>query len=162
MIRNKFFPSGSIIDNIESMDKYSAIQEIILRSRVFHKIPNLDIQQFTEAVIQREKQQSTGFGHHCAIAHGRTETATYSTVALGISHHGIDFQSWDGKIVHFIFVVASHPHKEIDYLRILSTLAKLIRNNSFYHSILSCNGKKEVQRKIYRTFNQLMMSSNVS
>lgn len=147
-----YFLPGSVVWDLESVDKYDALRETIDRTEIFHAIPGLNVAEFTNAVLSREREQSTGFGHGIAIAHGRTPYVETSAIALGVSRQGVPFEAFDGRPVHLLFIVASHPDRQIDYLRILSSLAKIARNELFRRELLSCICQEEVQAKVCNAF----------
>lgn len=155
---DRFFHTGSVVWELESPDKYQAIREVIYRAPVFRTISGLDLDAFADVVVNRERLLSTGFGHGVAVAHGRTPAVNASHIALGVSRHGIDYVSPDGQPVHLLFVVANHPEQQMDYLQIISTLARLLRNDSFRRELLSCVRGDEVERKMYHAFTEYTAS----
>jgi mannitol/fructose-specific phosphotransferase system IIA component (Ntr-type) len=148
-----FFEPGSVVWDVASSDKFEAIAEIIHRSGAFKRVQGLDLTEFTNRVIDRELEQSTGFGHGIGVAHGRMACVEHSTIALGISHEGIEYNSIDGRPVHLLFIVANHPDKHVDYLEILSCLATLVRNDAFREQLLGCAHREEAEEKMYTAFN---------
>ncbi|MFP4643338.1 MAG: PTS sugar transporter subunit IIA [Spirochaetales bacterium] len=156
---DRFFTTGSVVWELESSDKYEAIREVIYRAPVFSTIPGLDLREFAELVVNREHLLSTGFGHGVAVAHGRTPAVEESHIALGVSRHGIDYVSPDGQPVHLLFVVANHPEQQMDYLQIISTLARLLRNDAFRRELLSCVRGDEVEQKMYTAFSEYIRPS---
>ena len=144
----EFFKPGSVVWDLQSTNKYDAIRETIYRTNVFSRIAGLDLDTFARAVVDREKEQSTGFGHGIAISHGRDPAVPSSNVALGVSRCGVPFDSCDGQPVHLLFVVANHPDKHVDYLRILSSLATVVRNEMFRREILTAICREEVEIKM--------------
>lgn len=154
-----FFPPGSVVWDLAGTDKFSAIRETIHRTTTFRSIPGLDLEQFTRAVLHREQEQSTGFGRGIAIAHGRTVQVPTSEIALGVSRAGLDYRAFDGMPVHLLFVVASHPDRQIDYLRILSSLATLARNELFRQELLECLCGEDAERKVCSAFNGVLRRS---
>ncbi|HTP58436.1 MAG TPA: PTS sugar transporter subunit IIA, partial [Spirochaetia bacterium] len=106
-----------------------------------------------EAVITREKMQSTGFGHGVAVAHGRIPGLSRVLIGFGISRTGIPFEAVDGKPVHLLFVIASPPHLSLDYLQVLSTLVRCLREKPVRESILACQGAREMETRIREAFN---------
>lgn len=151
-----FFAPGSVIWDLHSTNNLDAIRETVFRTNVFRAIPGLDIDRFAEKVVERELEQSTGFGHGIAIAHGRTSQVPTSEIALGVSRRGIEFHAFDGMPVHLLFVVASHPERQIDYLRILSSLATMARNELFRRELLSCLCQEEAQQKVFSAFSGVL------
>ncbi|TVR89644.1 MAG: PTS sugar transporter subunit IIA [Spirochaetaceae bacterium] len=156
LCEHSFFSDGSVVWNIESTDKFEAIREVVYRSQVFRRIPQLDIEDFAAKVIEREKVQSTGFGHGVAVAHGRTADVSVPLVALGVSNNGLEFGSMDGRPVQLLFVVANHPDSEMDYLKVLSCLVGLVRNELFRHELLSCASRTELENKLCSSFMSLL------
>jgi len=153
---SSFFAPGSVIWDLQSTNNLDAIRETIQRTTVFHAIQGLNVDAFAETVVRRELEQSTGFGHGIAISHGRTDQVPTSEIALGVSRHGIEFHAFDGRPVHLLFVVASHPDRQIDYLRILSSLATMARNELFRRELLSCLCQEEAQQKVFTAFSGVL------
>lgn len=151
-----FFHHGCVAWHIDCNDKFEAIRRIVYQSRVFEEIDGLDPNEFADIVIARERIQSTALGHGVAVAHGRSPKVEHPLVALGISHEGIAFDSPDGQPVHLIFVVANHPSQQVDYLSILSTVARLARNPSFRNSLLCATGGLEAEHIFGQAFQERM------
>ncbi|MFP4301886.1 MAG: PTS sugar transporter subunit IIA [Spirochaetaceae bacterium] len=148
-----FFEPGSVVWDVASSDKFEAIAEIIHRSSTFKRVPGLDLTEFTNRVIERELEQSTGFGHGIGVAHGRMPCVENSTIALGVSHDGIEYGAIDGRPVHLLFIVANHPEKHVDYLKVLSCLVALVRDDAFRGQLLGCTHREEAERKMHTAFN---------
>ena len=61
-----YFDPGSVIWELKSTEKFDALREIVSRARTFTEHPDLDSDAFAEKVVDRERLQSTGFGHGVA------------------------------------------------------------------------------------------------
>ncbi|RPJ07983.1 MAG: PTS sugar transporter subunit IIA [Spirochaetaceae bacterium] len=134
MKTGKYFTKGSVVKDLESTEKYCAIRELLSRAPVSSSLSNLE--QIEKAVLEREKLFTTGLGRGVAIAHGKTAGMGKLLMLLGISRTGIDFQSLDGKPVHFIFLIANSPDQTDEYIRALSTLARVLRSEEFCSRLL--------------------------
>ena len=141
----KFLSPGNIIQ-LSAREKNAAIREVISGAATFRDLP--DPEGFEESVLEREALGTTGLGHGVAFAHGKVPDLPRMKVALGISRRGIDFHSIDGLPVHLLFVVATHPDMHIDYLRCLSTLARMARRKGFREEILACVEEEEIESRI--------------
>jgi nitrogen PTS system EIIA component len=146
------FDHGTVITDLHSVDKFDAMRELIRRAPVFGEIP--DLASFEQAVIARERLQSTGLGHSVAVAHGRVAGLQRVLVALGISAKGIPYESPDGAPVRLLFLIASPQHVSLDYLQLLSTLVRCLRNEPLRASLLASLDENEVQRLIRRAFSR--------
>jgi nitrogen PTS system EIIA component len=147
---DRCFEAGSVVSELASVEKLAAIRELIQRAPVFKQIPN--IASFEEAVIAREMIQSTGFGHGVAVAHGRIHGLPRVLIGFGLSRAGIHFDAVDGKPVHLLFIIASPPHLSLDYLQVLSTLVRCLRERPVRESILACPGAREIETRIREAF----------
>jgi nitrogen PTS system EIIA component len=148
------FGAGTVVLRLSSQDKFDAIREVVHTAPVFQSLPDPD--SFERAVINREKLQTTGFGHGVAVAHGKTEAVDGIRIALGIAPEGIPFDAWDGEPVHLLFVVANPPGKQLEYLTALSALVKIVRDPRFREQLLSSTTVADVERKLCDAFNQDM------
>lgn len=157
MDQSIFFSSGSVIWNLESTNKFDAIREVINGTPVFRSVSGLNLVSLANAVIARENLQSTGFGHGVAIAHGRIQEIDDPRIALGISRDGIEFGSVDGLPVHLLFVVATHPGMPMDYLRILSSLVSLVRNDLFRTELLGCACTEDIEQMMCGAFRSAIL-----
>jgi PTS system nitrogen regulatory IIA component len=144
------FDSGSVVPALKNTEKFEAIREIIHRASVFREVDGQAA--FEEAVVTRERLQSTGFGHGVAVAHGRTAGVPRVLIAMGVSHAGIPYDSPDGKPVHLLFVIASPVHVTLDYLQALSTVVRCVRHQNVRDSLLDRCEAAELEARIRAAF----------
>ena len=136
--------------DLQSVDKFDALRELIRRAPVFKEIANLPA--FEEAVIARERLQSTGFGHGVAVAHGRAAGVERVLIGLGLSRAGIPFESPDKEPVRLLFVIASPLQVSLDYLQALSTLVRCVRDAPVRSSLLEPLDGKQIEQRIRDAF----------
>jgi PTS system nitrogen regulatory IIA component len=144
------FQSGTVVPDLSSSDKDSAIRELIRRAPVFRELPDLDL--FADAVIRREHELSTGLGHGVAVAHGRVSQAGRVLIGLGLSREGIPFEAPDDAPVHLLFVIASPPEMNLDYLQALSCLVRALREREVREALLASVETLEIERRIREAF----------
>ncbi len=147
---NHCFQSGTVVPDLVSADKESAIRELVHRAPVFRELP--DLERFADAVISRERQLTTGFGHGVAVAHGRVSQAGRVLIGLGLSREGIPFDAPDDAPVHLLFVIASPPEMNLDYLQALSCLVRALREDEVREALLASVETPEIERRIREAF----------
>ncbi|MGH0054325.1 MAG: PTS sugar transporter subunit IIA [Sphaerochaetaceae bacterium] len=130
----------SVICQLSSKEKTQAILEVIDSCSVFSSLP--DINRFKRGVLRREHIQSTGIGHGVAIAHGKILGINDVHIALGISKEGIEYGSSDGMPVHLLFVIASSPSIQMEYLGALSAILRGVRTEQMREHLLSLQQNK--------------------
>jgi PTS system nitrogen regulatory IIA component len=144
------FQSGTVVPDLVSTSKESALRELVRRAPVFRELP--DLERFTEAVIRREQQLTTGFGRGVAVAHGRVSQAGRVLIGLGLSREGIPFNAPDDAPVHLLFVIASPPEMNLDYLQALSSLVRALREREVREALLASVETHEIERRIREAF----------
>ncbi len=146
MNRSVLFDEGSVVFNLQSIEKESALHELIENASIFRKKVNKQLLE--KAVLKRELQQTTGLGHEIAFAHGKTQAVHSLKIALGISKRGINYNSLDGVPVKLLFLIANPPNRHQEYLTVISKLSRIVRNKYFRDSLLNCRCPKEVKQKL--------------
>ena len=73
-------------------------------------------------------------------------------IALGVSRHGIPFDSPDGEPVRLLFVIASPPNLSLEYLQALSTLVRCLRDKEERSLLIDATSAGEIQRRIRQSF----------
>ena len=135
---------SSVLCIVSSDEKYRAIDEIISSCSVFDELP--DKERFREAVHRRERIQSTGIGHGVAIAHGKIPGIRSTHVALGFSEEGIRYDDINPEPVHFLFVIASSPSGQADYLKTVSALLSWVHDPAFREAFIADRGCPAARR----------------
>lgn len=91
----------------------------------------LNKQEFKEAVLNREKEGTTGIGEKIAIPHGKSKAVKKATVAAMVLPKGVEFESLDGDKVDLIFMIAAPDNQENTHLEVLSRLSALLMDEKF-------------------------------
>jgi PTS system nitrogen regulatory IIA component len=144
------FETGTVVDNLQSTDKFQAIHEVVGRAAVFaNGQQRIAVEN---AVVRREHIQTTGIGHGVAAAHGQTDGVSEVKIALGISRTGIDYHSVDGEPVRLLFVLATPPDNHRDYLTALSGICRLSKRQFFSELLARDMTEQELQQQICQAF----------
>ncbi len=119
-----------IIPEMVATDRWQAIEEIVNR---LVEEGQLDIAHRDEAIASlrhREETMSTGIGFGIAIPHASCDALSKVTACFGRSKIGIDFESLDGKPVHFIVLFLVPKDQFQTHLRTLAAIAKFLNDPS--------------------------------
>jgi mannitol/fructose-specific phosphotransferase system IIA component (Ntr-type) len=96
-----------------------------------------------DAVIDRENVLATGLGMGFALPHGKLESESAFSVALGISHEGIDdYGSLDDESVHLVMCIIGPADRQNEYIRLLAQITKFLKNE--HDKLLGCTTSEEV------------------
>ncbi len=140
----KYLPVSQIAAELEAKDKKGAI-EFLLRLMIGKGlIPAEKEGEVLQAVLEREALTSTGLGYGLALPHVRTEAAARIVLVFARSKKGVDFEALDGNPVHFLFLVLA-PAKCVDeYLKVISLISSLMKNEAVRKRVLAAKNADEI------------------
>lgn len=142
------YTNEEFIKQLKSRDKFDAIEELAL---VFDDTRICsDIHVLIEALKERERMMSTGIGFGIAIPHAKIRAVREIAFAIGISREGIEFDSMDGKPVYLIILVAAGERQHRDYLKILSRIMTILKNEDIKNQIINSESAEEIL-KIFKS-----------
>ena len=126
----------------EDVDKWTAIEE--LAELIASGGEGTDREALIEDTLERERKGSTGIGKGIAIPHARTIGVSGLVGALGISREGIDFESEDGQPCHLVFLILAPPEESTTYLKALSAVAFIGKDEAIMSRLTSASSPDEV------------------
>jgi fructose-specific phosphotransferase system IIA component len=129
MILTQILQPDCIKVPVESRGKEAAITELVDLLNTNGLL--LDRDTALDAVITRERLQSTGTGSAIAIPHGKCNAVKELVMAIGIAHEPIEFESIDGKPVTIIFLLVSPMDQTGPHIQALAQISRLMLNEGF-------------------------------
>jgi len=112
---------------LASRDKEAAITELVDLLHANGLLLNRD--DALEAILTRERTQSTGTGAGIAIPHGKCNAVKELVVAIGIAHEPIEFNSIDGRPVRIFILLLSPVDQTGPHIQALAAISRLMLNN---------------------------------
>ncbi|MDN2453723.1 PTS sugar transporter subunit IIA [Lactobacillus sp. UCMA15818] len=110
-----------------------------------------DRQAFIDDVVLRESEGITGLGQGIAIPHGKSQAVKNTSLAIGISQHGIEWESLDDELVSVIILFAV---KDTDantlHIRLLQKVAILLADDNFITKLHEIKDKEELIKLLNR------------
>jgi len=98
------------------------------------------------AVLARELIAPTGFGDEVAIPHAAVEGLSRPTVALGLSHEGIDFDAPDGRPARIVFLLLLPPKEFEREVRVLGSLTRAVFDAQAREALLQATTLEQAVR----------------
>lgn len=103
-----------------------------------------DTGAFKEEIMKRESVSSTAFGGGIVIPHAKTSAVKVPRVAVGLSKKGFSYDSFDGELVHMIFMIAVGDGEADEHLKHLSALSQKLMEPAFTERLKQCSTEQEV------------------
>jgi fructose-specific phosphotransferase system IIA component len=119
------------LQNTQKVSALREVAELLAQSKCVG-----DFEAFFNEILQRERVSNTALGHDVAIPHARTDQCSDILIAVGRSRQGIDFEAKDGNPVRLIFLIGTPKQMVTDYLRVVGTLARLLRQDDLRQRLL--------------------------
>ncbi len=123
---DEFITPNRVIAEMHSHDRDTAIRELLNRLVEDRAIPLAIREDAFELFLIREDERSTGIGRGIAIPHCFLSGIDQVVGVFGRSSEGIDFDSIDLGLVHYIvlFIVPEVEHSL--HLQVLSEIARCL------------------------------------
>ncbi|MBS0635771.1 MAG: PTS sugar transporter subunit IIA [Verrucomicrobia bacterium] len=126
--------------DVESKD--DALTQIVDKTVAGINLP--EGERFKKAIFDREKIVSTGIGMGVAIPHAKLTAYDDFFISVAILKTGIEWNALDGTPVRLIFLIGGPDDKQTEYLKILSSLTGVLRDEELRKNLIGASSGKEV------------------
>ncbi len=127
---------------VEGRDKEAVITELIDMLDASGVLMDRDVA--LDAVLTRERIQSTGTGAGIAIPHGKCNAVKEVVMAIGIAREPIEFESVDGQPVTILFLLVSPADQTGPHIQALAGISKLMLNEQFRRKLEQADSADDV------------------
>jgi PTS system nitrogen regulatory IIA component len=134
---------NTILMSLKAGTKSQLLEEM---SAKLARHENIDFQAVVEAVTEREKLGSTGYGHGFALPHARLSGAKRVKAYFTKLATPIDFDAVDGDGVDLFFMLVSPENSGADHLEALASLAKVMQNKTMCSKLRKATTKDEIYK----------------
>lgn len=129
---------------VESLNKEGVITELVDLLNANGLLSDRDVA--LQAVLTRERIQSTGTGAGLAIPHGKCKAVSELVMAIGIAREPIEFESIDGRPVKIIILLVSPADQTGPHIQALARISRLMLNTDFKQKLEKAASAKEVYK----------------
>ncbi len=126
MILTQILQPNCVKVPVEGRDKEAVITELIDLLEAGGALTDRDVA--LNAVLTRERVQSTGTGAGVAIPHGKCSAVKEVVMAIGIAREPIEFESVDGRPVTTVFLLVSPVDQTGPHIQALAAISRLMLN----------------------------------
>lgn len=150
-----FISKSSMVKDLKSTDKKSAIIELVETAKNAHKSEKIKAAEVIDQLIKREKIGSTGIGNMIAVPHVKIEGIKSVIGAFGRSVKGIDFNSIDGEPVHIIFLILAPMDDPESNLQALRRISQATRQPNFCKFLMEAKDAGEIY-SLFKEFDEVL------
>jgi mannitol/fructose-specific phosphotransferase system IIA component (Ntr-type) len=128
MLLAQLLTTDRIAPALVSTERWQAITELTDLLVASGGIAAEHREDILAALRQREETMSTGIGFGIAIPHASSDCVPEVVAAFGRSTEGIEFDSLDNELVHFIVLFVVPKDQFQTHLRTLAAIAKFLND----------------------------------
>jgi len=144
-VRISNYLDPQLVSFLHASSRDEALKKMVLLLTKEGKVEDQDV--FYKAILEREKIVSTGIGMGVAIPHAKLKDFDDFFLAIGIQQDkGLEWNALDKAPVRLIFMIGGPEDKQTQYLQILSSLTKAIKNEDLRKELLKIDSSKDVIR----------------
>lgn len=146
-----YITSRDLVLILKSRTKKGALAE--LTRAVARHLPDIPYENILSAVWDREKLLTTKTAPGIAIPHARIPGMDATTIAVGKSAAGIEYDTKGNSKVHLVILIVGG---ENTYLKALSDVASHFQNPDVVARMMSASGKKELYELLTRPLSEIV------
>jgi fructose-specific phosphotransferase system IIA component len=136
---------------LEGDNKESVIEELV--SLLVETSDVEDPDAIYQAVMNREREGSTGLEKGVAIPHAKSDAVKSLSIVIGISREGVDFEAQDGKPSRLFFLMVAPMAESGPHVQAIARIVKLIKVDRFRKKLLDAKSPDDVVEAITRVEN---------
>ncbi len=143
---SELLDEDNIITELNAREKKGVLEELV--TAIISHEPSINKGTLVKVLLERERLGSTGIGDGVAIPHGKYNGISRPLISFGRSREGLDFDSMDGQPAHLFFLLVAPEDSANIHLKVLATIARILKNSAFRKTLMEAPTRKEIYRKI--------------
>lgn len=146
----EFFSRREVVPEIMAVDRDSAIRELCIVASEQGNMPSPEL--LGKEVIRRENSMGTAIEYGIALPHARIPLLVRPVVVFGRSEPGIEWNSPDGKLTQFIFLILTPKEDDAIQVQILRIIAKVMSEKKTQELLTAASGGDAVWQALENAF----------
>lgn len=143
---NEILSPELIAPSLAGRTKPEVLRE--LASLLTAKYRDIDTDDLSAVLAERERLGSTAIGDGIAIPHGKIAGARQILGTFGRHLPGVDFESLDGKPTHLFFLLVAPEDSSSLHLKALARVSRLFKDSGFRERLIHARDASEIFRLI--------------
>jgi fructose-specific phosphotransferase system IIA component len=144
----EFITKDHVKLELEGTNKEEVIEELVELLVATCDVSDADA--IYEAVMNREREGSTGLEKGVAIPHAKCDAVGCLSIVIGISKGGVDFESQDEKPSHLFFMMVAPTTESGPHVQAIAKIVKIIKFDRFRDMLIKAKKAEEIVEIIRR------------
>lgn len=140
-----FIVEQAIIADLQATDRDGVLREMVGSLAEAGQVPSDAIDEIVQALINREKNGSTGFGKGVAVPHVRHALVKKMVGTVGRSVRGVEFAALDHQPVYSIFLLLSpQDQDQQQHLQAMNVVFSNLQEDIFRRFLRQAQTSEEI------------------
>ena len=137
--------AGTIfVPDVKAADKASLLAEIADAAVAGGAVAPGDRDEVLAALVERERQMSTGMQYGVAIPHAKTDRVSSLATLIAVSRSGIPFDTLDKEPASLFIATLSPPSDATSHIRFLAAVTRRLANRRVRERVFAASTKAEL------------------
>jgi Kef-type K+ transport system membrane component KefB len=145
----EFFTRRAVVADLKAASRDQAIAELC---KACAEQAGMEEEEISRAVLARENEMGTAIEDEIAVPHARLPVLKTPVVAFGRSSQGIDWNSPDGKLTKFVFLILTPPDDDAIQVQILRLIARSMSREENRERIKSAHDREQIWELLHSFF----------
>jgi mannitol/fructose-specific phosphotransferase system IIA component (Ntr-type) len=133
------------IPELKACDRDGVIAELVSSLDKAGKLGRGSREEIIKAVIEREKEASTGMGKGIAVPHVKHKAVKDVVAVIGQSGTGIDFSALDKQPVYSVILLISPVGNADKHLQAMESIFKHLQHEKFRKFLRQCRSLAQIE-----------------
>jgi PTS system nitrogen regulatory IIA component len=116
--------------HLKSRQKRTVLEEIAALLKQHPSFESISVKEILNALEEREKLGSTGFGDGVAIPHCRLPGLDHFVMGIGVSKRGVHFDAIDNRKVYLFCFILGPEDRPNEHVQILASISQVLKEES--------------------------------
>ncbi len=135
-----------ILPQLQGSTKTDVLRE--LAQHLAQHTPGVDAEQLVAVLLDRERLGTTAIGEGIAIPHGKLPGLKDVVAVFGLSPHGVDCSSLDGRLTRLFFLLVAPEDSAGVHLKALARVSRLLKDKAFRERLLQGGDQADLHQLI--------------
>jgi mannitol/fructose-specific phosphotransferase system IIA component (Ntr-type) len=139
-----FVVKEAIVPELKSTTRDAVIRELVAALAAAKALAPPDVDSVVKAIVNRERNGSTGLGKGVAVPHVRHAAVKKSVAAVGRSAIGVDFAALDQAPVYSVFLLVSPLANPDGHLQAMEIIFRNLQEDTFRRFLRQSDTRQKI------------------
>ena len=139
-----FVVKEAIVPELKSTARDAVIRELVTALAAAKALAPSEVDAVVKAIVNRERNGSTGLGKGVAVPHVRHAAVKKSVAAVGRSAIGVDFAALDQAPVYSVFLLISPLANPDGHLQAMEIIFRNLQEDTFRRFLRQSDTRQKI------------------